>query len=61
MYVLREGVAWMAQQLIEADITSKGGAEHGERSLERTMPEPERAWKGGPMRRLVVLRRRTGR
>src|SRR5215510_9249397 len=34
--VLRESVAWMATQLIEAEVSGKIGAELGERSLERT-------------------------
>jgi putative transposase len=34
--VLRETVAWMAHQLMEADVSAKIGAELGERSLERT-------------------------
>jgi putative transposase len=34
--VLRESVAWMAQQLMEAEVSSRVGAELGERSLERT-------------------------
>ncbi len=34
--VLRESVAWMASQLMEADVSAKIGAELGERSLERT-------------------------
>jgi putative transposase len=34
--VLRESVAWMAHQLMEADVSAKIGAELGERSLERT-------------------------
>jgi transposase-like protein len=34
--VLRESVAWMARELMEADVSAKIGAEHGERSLERT-------------------------
>jgi putative transposase len=34
--VLRDSVAWMARELMEADVSNKIGAEHGERSLERT-------------------------
>jgi putative transposase len=34
--VLRESVAWMAHQLMEADVSTQIGAELGERSLERT-------------------------
>jgi putative transposase len=34
--VLRDSVAWMAHQLMEADVSAQIGAEHGERSLERT-------------------------
>jgi len=34
--VLRESVAWMASQLMEADVSAKIGAALGERSLERT-------------------------
>ena len=34
--VLRESVAWMAHQLMEAEVSAKVGAELGERSLERT-------------------------
>ena len=34
--VLRESVAWMAAQLMNAEVTSRIGAELGERSLERT-------------------------
>ena len=34
--VLRESVAWMAHQLMEADVSAKIGAELGERSLERS-------------------------
>jgi putative transposase len=34
--VLRESVAWMARELMEADVSAKIGAELGERSLERT-------------------------
>ncbi len=33
---LRKSVAWMAHQLMEADVSGKIGAELGERSLERT-------------------------
>jgi putative transposase len=33
--VLRESVAWMARELMEAEVASKIGAELGERSLER--------------------------
>jgi Transposase, Mutator family len=32
---LRQSVAWMAQQLMEAEVSGKIGAELGERSLER--------------------------
>jgi putative transposase len=34
--VLRESVAWMARELMEADVCAQIGAELGERSLERT-------------------------
>jgi transposase-like protein len=34
--VLRESVAWMARELMEADVSAQIGAELGERSLERT-------------------------
>jgi putative transposase len=34
--VLLESVAWMAQQLMEAEVAGKVGAELGERSLQRT-------------------------
>jgi putative transposase len=34
--VLRESVAWMARELMEAEVAGKVGAELGERSLERT-------------------------
>jgi putative transposase len=34
--VLRESVAWMAHQLMEAEVSGKIGAELGERSLQRT-------------------------
>ena len=34
--VLRESVAWMAAQLMNAEVSSRIGAELGERSLERT-------------------------
>ena len=34
--VLLESVAWMARELMEADVSGKIGAELGERSLERT-------------------------
>ena len=34
--VLRDSVAWMARELMEADVSAQIGAEHGERSLERT-------------------------
>jgi hypothetical protein len=34
--VLRESVAWMARELMEAEVSAKVGAELGERSLERT-------------------------
>lgn len=34
--VLRERVAWMARELMEADVSAQLGAELGERSLERT-------------------------
>jgi putative transposase len=34
--VLRESVAWMARQPMEADVSAPIGAELGERSLERT-------------------------
>jgi putative transposase len=34
--VLRESVAWMARELMEADVGAQIGAELGERSLERT-------------------------
>jgi transposase-like protein len=34
--VLRESVAWMAHQLMEADVSARIGAELGERGLERT-------------------------
>jgi transposase-like protein len=34
--VLRESVAWMARELMEADVSAEIGAELGERSLERT-------------------------
>jgi putative transposase len=34
--VLRESVAWMAAQLMDAEVTSRIGAELGERSLEPT-------------------------
>jgi putative transposase len=33
--VLRESVAWMAQQLMDAEVTAKIGAELGERTPER--------------------------
>jgi putative transposase len=33
--VLRESVAWMARQLMEADVSTQIGAQLGERSLER--------------------------
>ena len=33
--VLRESVAWMARELMEADVSAQIGAELGERSLER--------------------------
>jgi transposase-like protein len=34
--VLAESVAWMARELMEAEVSAKVGAELGERSLERT-------------------------
>jgi putative transposase len=34
--VLHESVAWMARELMEADVAVRIGAELGERSLERT-------------------------
>jgi hypothetical protein len=34
--VLRDSVAWVAAQLMEAEVAGKIGAELGERSLERT-------------------------
>jgi putative transposase len=34
--VLRESVAWIAAQLMNAEVASRIGAELGERSLERT-------------------------
>src|SRR5207249_172055 len=34
--VLRESVAWMAQQLMDAEVSTQVGAELGERSLART-------------------------
>src|SRR6185503_17195291 len=34
--VLLESVAWMARELMEADVAAQIGAELGERSLERT-------------------------
>ena len=34
--VLLESVAWMARELMEADVSAKVGAELGERSLQRT-------------------------
>ena len=34
--VLRESVAWMAAQLMNAEVSSRIGAELGERRLERT-------------------------
>ena len=34
--VLLASVAWMARELMEADVSAKIGAELGERSLERT-------------------------
>jgi transposase-like protein len=34
--VLAESVAWMARELMEADVSAKVGAELGQRSLERT-------------------------
>jgi putative transposase len=34
--VLRDSVAWMARELMEAEVSNKIGAELGERSLERT-------------------------
>jgi transposase-like protein len=34
--VLLESVAWMARELMEADVSAKVGAELGERSLERS-------------------------
>jgi putative transposase len=34
--VLRESVAWMARELMEADVSARIGAELGERSLERS-------------------------
>src|ERR687887_2399910 len=34
--VLRESVAWMARELMEADVAARIGAELGERSLERS-------------------------
>jgi putative transposase len=33
--VLRESVAWMAEQLMDAEVAAQIGAEHGERSMER--------------------------
>ena len=33
--VLRESVAWMAEQLMEAEVAAQVGAEHGERSADR--------------------------
>jgi putative transposase len=34
--VLRDSVAWMARELMEADVSARIGAELGERSPERT-------------------------
>jgi Transposase, Mutator family len=34
--VLRQSVAWMAHQLMDADVSAQIGAELGQRSLERT-------------------------
>jgi transposase-like protein len=45
--VLLESVAWMAQQLMDAEVASKIGAELGERTPERTTQRNRyrpRAW-----------------
>jgi Transposase, Mutator family len=41
--VLLESVAWMARELMEADVSAKIGAELGERSLERSTRLPAQA------------------
>jgi putative transposase len=45
--VLRQAVVWLAQQLMEAEVTVAAGAAYGERSGERTARRNgyrERAW-----------------
>jgi hypothetical protein len=45
--VLRQAVCWLAQQLMEAEVTAAAGAGYGERSSERTTRRNgyrERAW-----------------
>jgi transposase-like protein len=45
--VLRESVAWIAQQLMDAEVATQIGAEHGERSPERVTHRNgyrQRAW-----------------
>ena len=34
--VVRESVAWLCRELMEAEVSAQAGAAHGERSLERT-------------------------
>jgi putative transposase len=45
--VLRQAVVWLAQQLMEAEVSQAAGAGYGERSGERVARRngyPERAW-----------------
>jgi putative transposase len=45
--VLRQAVVWLAQELMEAEVSERAGAGYGERSSERTARRNgyrERAW-----------------